>query len=93
MPSFDAAHVREQGVDLIIVPLDHSFGHKSESEQNDIIDAMQVAANSVGLAGTVIPIWRVGSRTVFIAPTNWHPFFKSISWNDVLANINKKISW
>lgn len=93
MPSFDVAHVREQGVDLIVVPLNSSFGHKPEAEQTEIIDAMQLAATAAGLAGTVVPIWTIGSRTVFIAPSNWHPFFKSISWNDVLASINKKISW
>lgn len=93
MPSFDAAHVREQGVDLIIVPLNSSFGHKPECEQAELIDAMQLAANSAGLAGTVVPMWNVGSRTAFIAPPNWHPFFRSIGWNEVLANVNKKISW
>ena len=93
MPSFNAAHVREQGVDLIIVPVSSSFGHKPESEQVEIIDAMQVAANSAGLAGTVVPVWQIGSRTVFIAPPNWHPFFKSITWAEVLASVNKTISW
>jgi hypothetical protein len=93
MPSFQAAHVHEQGVDLIIVPVGSSFGHKSESEQVENIDAMQLAATSSGLAGTVVPIWQIGSRTVFIAPPNWHPFFKSIAWAEILANVNKTISW
>ena len=93
MPSFKCAHVREQGVDLVIVPLDSSFGHKTEAEQHELIDAMQIAANSAGLAGTVVPIWTLGNRTVFIGPPNWHPFFKSITWNDVLASVNKEISW
>jgi len=68
MPSFQTAHIHEQGVDLIIVPVNASFGHKPESEQVEMIDAMQLAANSAGLAGTVVPIWQIGSRTVFIAP-------------------------
>ncbi|MCU1263346.1 MAG: hypothetical protein JWO80_6231 [Bryobacterales bacterium] len=29
MPNFDIAHVKEQGIDLIIVPLDSSFQHKT----------------------------------------------------------------
>lgn len=93
MPTFDAAHVREQGVDLIIVPLDSSFGQKPEAEQLAIIDEMQVAATSAGLAGTVVPIWSTGNRTVFIAPKNWHPFFQSITWPQVLARVNQRISW
>ena len=93
MPSFKCAHVREQGIDLIIVPVNSSFAHKSDSDQHDTIEAMQLAATSAGLAGTVVPIWNIGNRTVFIAPPNWHPFFKSIAWNDVLATVNKEISW
>jgi len=93
MPSFKCAHVREQGVDLVIVPVDSTFGHKTDADQTATIEAMQVAATSAGLAGTVVPIWHIGNRTVFIAPPNWHPFFKSVDWNDVLANANKKISW
>ncbi|QDU45219.1 hypothetical protein Mal52_37100 [Symmachiella dynata] len=93
MPSFKCAHVREQGVDLVIAPVNSSFGRKSDTDQQETIDAMQLAAKSAGLAGTVVPIWNIGNRTVFIAPPNWHPFFKSISWNDVLASVNKEISW
>jgi hypothetical protein len=93
MPSFKAAHVREQGVDLIIVPLDPSFGQLSVDEQCELIDRMQQAANSAGLAGTVVPVWRIGARTAFVAPRNWHPFFQSVTWDDVLANVNNMISW
>lgn len=93
MPSFKCAHVREQGVDLIIVPVDSSFGRKSDSDQQETIEAMQLAVSSAGLAGTVVPVWHIGTRIVFIAPPNWHPFFKSIHWNDVLASLNKEISW
>ncbi len=93
MPSFKCAHVREQGINLIIVPVNSSFGHKSDADQHETIEAMQNAATSAGLAGTVVPIWNIGNRTVFISPPNWHPFFKSINWNDVLASVNKEISW
>jgi len=40
MPQFKGAHVREQGVDLIIVPLVSSFHHKSQQEQSKIIDEL-----------------------------------------------------
>lgn len=93
MPRFKAAHIREQGIDLIIVPLNPSFLHKTETEQNDILDELQIRANSAGLAGTVVPVWTIGSRMGFIAPPNWHPFFKSISWDDVISNVNKEIYW
>lgn len=86
------AHIREQGIDLIITPLESSFGNKTNSDQNDIIESIQLCANDAGLAGTVVPVWLEGSNYSFIAPSKWHPFFKSLSWNQILSNINKELS-
>ena len=94
MPKFQVAHVKEQGVDLIIIPLDRSFNYKSEDEQRDVIDELQMRANGAGLAGTVVPVWDGGGgRMKFIAPQNWHPFFRSISLQRVAMSINREISW
>ncbi|MCA9111093.1 MAG: hypothetical protein KDA52_14170 [Planctomycetaceae bacterium] len=93
MPSFKVAHVREQGVDLIIAPVNSSFHHMSAAEQTETIDAIEAAAHSAGLKGTVVPVWQVGDRMGFIAPQPWHPFFRSISWSDVLTNVNREVSW
>jgi len=41
----------------------------------------------------MVVVWTVGNRMGFIAPRNWHPFFESISWNDVLASMNREIHW
>ncbi len=93
MPRFKVAHIREQGVDLIVVPLDQSFHYKSEAQQTEVLDELQARATAAGLAGTVVPVWTIGSRMGFIAPRNWHPFFSSISWDDVLSNVNREIYW
>ncbi len=94
MPRFKVAHVREQGVDLIIVPLDGSFGHRVETEQNAVVADLQARAGSAGLAGTVVPVWDSGGgRMSFLAPPNWHPFFKNLSLRTVAANLNKEIYW
>jgi hypothetical protein len=93
MASFDIAHLREQGQDMIIVPLDSSFGHKSSGDQQQTIAALQASARGAGLAGTVVPVWNDGlGRMVFIAPRPWHPFFQSISLNFVAGNINKRLT-
>lgn len=94
MPRFKVAHVKEQGVNLIIVPLDDSFGRKTSSNQNQVVSELQLRANSAGLAGTVVPVWDSGGgRMSFMAPTNWHAFFRGLSLHSVAANINKEISW
>ncbi|MFM0481037.1 hypothetical protein PQQ81_10965 [Paraburkholderia strydomiana] len=94
MPTFKVAHIREQGVDLIIIPLDSAFGRKMTSDQQDIIADMQVRAQAAGISGTVVPVWDAGGgRMGFIAPTNWHSFFKSLSLPLVAVNINKDLYW
>src|SRR3954471_17591007 len=57
MPRFKIAHVKEQGIDLIIIPLDPSFGRKSPQDQRSVISELQGHAIAAGLAGTVVPVW------------------------------------
>ncbi|SNB45459.1 hypothetical protein [Geobacter sp. DSM 9736] len=94
MPRFKVAHIREQGVDLVIIPLDKSFGYKTEDEKDSIVSELQIRASSAGLAGTVVPVWdNGGGRMAFIAPHNWHLFFKSLSLPFIAANINRELYW
>jgi hypothetical protein len=88
------AHIRHQGVDLIIVPLKSDFRWKSQVEQRRIVDELQDRASNARLAGTVVPVWDAGAgRMGFAAPTRWHSFFKSISLLFISRNLNKTLSW
>jgi hypothetical protein len=94
MPRYDIAHIREQGIDLIIVPLESTFGTRTASDQQAAIAELQSRARSAGLAGTVVPVWDTGGgRMAFIAPRNWHPFFRGIDLHFVAANINRQLYW
>lgn len=94
MPKFPVAHIKKDGVDLIIIPLADSFRFKNKNDQSTIIDELQVRASSAGLAGTVVPVWNNGGgRMAFSAPQNWHSFFKSIDLRFVAANINRELYW
>ena len=93
MPSLKVAHVREQGVNLIIVPLESRFGSKPTADQHAAIAEIQVAARSAGLAGTVVPVWLSGGRMSFIAPSQWHSYFGRLHWNQIQASINRTLSW
>ena len=89
---FKVAHIHEQGNDMVIIPLESSFGNQTHTGQTETIAALQACASSAGLAGTVVPVWMSGRSMNFIAPAQWHPFFRSISWNFVMANINKELT-
>lgn len=93
MAKFEVAHLREQGQDMIIVPLDRSFGFKSNTEQNQVCASIQACATAAGLQGTVVPVWDDGGgRMAFLAPRPWVPFFQGMSLADVAANINRKLT-
>lgn len=94
MPNLDIAHLRQQGQDMIIVPLDSSFGHKAQDDQQAAIGEIQRAAIGAGLRGRVVPVWdNGGGRMAFIAPQPWHPFFRSLDLSTVYANVNRELSW
>jgi len=94
MARFDVAHIRtREGVDLVIMSLERSFGNKSQSEQAQVVAGLQACASSAGLGGTVVPVWDDGfGRMMFFARENIHPFFLSIDMDYVAANINKSLS-
>jgi hypothetical protein len=76
MAEFHVAHLRQQGQNMIIIPLDREFGHKTNGEQNEIRASLQACARGAGLAGTVVPVWDAGGgRMAFLAPAPWRPFF------------------
>lgn len=93
MAKFDVAHIREQGVDLIIIPLDHQFDFKSPADKHNTIDDLQRCATAAGLAGTVVPIWQTTSGSwAFIAPRNWHSYFKTLDLAVVAMNLNRELT-
>lgn len=93
MPKFQIAHVKEQGVDLIIVLVDSSFENKSASEQRKVVVELQLRARNAGLAGRVAPVWMHGDTIMSLAPKAWHPFFQSITPEWVAVNVNRELSW
>lgn len=94
MPTLRIAHLQEQGQDLIIVPLEASFGHKTGPEQQSAIAEIQIRSRNSGLRGRVVPVWDSGGgKMAFIAPRNWHPFFCSINLTFVWRNLNRELRW
>ena len=94
MARFKVAHLRQQGQNMIVVPLDSQFGYKSSADQQEIISELQIRSRAAGMAGTVVPVWDGGGgRMSYIAPRPWHPFFSSMNLRSVHANINKELSW
>ena len=89
---YKVAHIREQGQDMIIVPVASRVQSMSSQEQNELKASLQYYARDAGLAGEVCLVWEYGNRCHFLAPKPWHPFFSNISMRFIAANINKKLT-
>jgi hypothetical protein len=93
MPTFQVAHLKRDGQDVVIVPVDRSFGKRSPSEQARIQEAFQRSAAASALPGVVVPVWEETSgKMAFRAPPPWHEFFKSIDMVYVATALNHSLS-
>lgn len=93
MPTIKLAHIREQGQNMLLFPLDRSFGQKPEHERHEVLQELEDRAHGAGLAGRGALIWETGGRTYTLGPKPWANFLKSISLRHVLASVNKSITW
>jgi hypothetical protein len=92
MERFQVAHIREQGQDLVIVVVNTSVHHKSDSEKAEILATLQRASISAGLAGTAVLAWESNGILNVYCNFAFHAFFRSITYEAVLASINKTLS-
>lgn len=90
--TYEVAHIREQGQDIIIIPVSKSVNSMSNAKQNELRDSLQYYASDAGLAGKVCLVWECGRRFNFLAPQPWRPFFSNMSMQFVAININKKLT-
>lgn len=88
------AHIGEQGLNLILVPLDALFRQRPEDDQRRIGAALQAWATTAGMDGVTVPVWDAGDgRMAFLAPVEAHPFLKAIDLAFVLDHLNAELSW
>jgi len=92
MNSLKIAHISEQGQDIIIVPLDETFGYRPLDERKATLQGIQAAAREQGIAGTVVPVWPKDNAMKFIAPKPWHPFFQKVTWDWLIGNLNRELA-
>jgi hypothetical protein len=87
MQSFDIAHIREQGVDLIVVFVDPRVGRMTDSERAEISAQLTLCSRGARLAGSVVLVWPGG----FYGNRRFHAFFESTPYEALVASINKKL--
>lgn len=93
MTTYQVVHIKQNGVDLVIVVVNSAFGTQSLQQQNEVIANLQICASNAGLLGTVVPVWDKGNdRMGFIAPPAWYAFFRDLTSQFVSQNINRSLT-
>ncbi|WP_172705021.1 hypothetical protein [Sphingomonas sp. LH128] len=93
MPKFKLAHIKEQGQNMLLFPLDASFSNNTPAQREALLQELEDRAHAAGLAGRAAVFWNTGNRTFWLGPPPWRNFLNSINMHTVLASINKSISW
>ncbi len=68
VPKFKVAHLREQGQNMLIFPLDSSVHYKSDSDKSKILEELEIRAHAAGLAGGGAIAWEHGRSLNFMGP-------------------------
>jgi hypothetical protein len=93
METFQVAHLNIQQVNVIVIFLSTVFDDKTPPEQEALHVGLQAAASSAGWAGNVVPVWKDHfGRTKFIAPRQQHPFFESVSYEELCTQVNRTLT-
>ncbi len=90
--TYQIAHIKEQNQDLIIVPISPSIDYKTQQQKDKIQQTIQTCALSAGLFGTVCLVWKSRNRFNFIAPPQWHSYFKGLNMPYVRSKLNKTLT-
>ena len=91
--TYEVAHVRAQGQDMIIVIVPPSFGTVGVAQQRQAVVRLQSRAIAAGMRGTVVAVWDAGEgRLGLQAPTRWHAFFKSVGLAHICASVNRTLT-
>lgn len=92
MARYRIAHRRVQGQDVILIPLDHRFDGLPQQQQQEFLAYMQQQCSArYNLAGRVALVWPTTNGTRSLGPEQWASFLRSLSVQDVLANVNLEI--
>jgi len=86
--TYDVAHFREHGVDIVVIFLTDSAKEKTDAEKRLLKNAFALCAKSAKLTGHVVLVWPDG----FFADQHLHAFFESVPYEMLVSNINKKLT-
>ena len=92
MPRYPVATFQDEGVDLVFIPLESSFGDQPIAVQREWIAEAQIHVASSRLIGTVVPVWDAGGHLGYLASC-WTPFKSDLTLRRIGDMVNGELFW
>jgi len=92
MPTYKVAQIHKEGRDLLVIPLEPSFDHKTHAEKQEFTAHMQECAQSAGMKGRIVPVWDgEDDQLNFFAPPYLNSLVTSITVGSVKKSLNAEL--
>jgi hypothetical protein len=89
---YKVAHIREQGKDVIIIPISNINNDLTNEKLNEIRRIFQTHAIKTKLSGDVCLVWEFNNKLCALAPPQWKTFCASLNMRIVKQYINKELT-
>ena len=94
MPHYKVAHVRDQDVEYLLLPVESSFGQKTDEEQRAFVEECQSGALASELQGAIVVVWEDDKgHTQFRSPLSFRAVCNDWTLRRVLAGLNQEIAY
>jgi hypothetical protein len=90
--TFDIAHFREQGEDLVIIVMPRGIDDFPTSDKELLFNEFKKCAKEARLSGSIAMVWNKPGTMGIYGPTRWMPFLKSINMKYVKDRVNKELT-
>src|SRR5215213_4584440 len=77
---------------LIVTIVSPAFGKLAENDQRMKMARLQICAETAGLSGTVIPVWKNEDTYEFLTPPEFAEFLTNLQWTEILGRIKGTFS-
>jgi hypothetical protein len=91
MAKYRVAQLTHEGENVILVPMDRSFGKSVQEHKEQELTKLQAAAESTGLNGIVVAIWDSAGSVGAFGPDKWKNFAESLKWTSLRTKMNRDL--
>ena len=91
MAKYRVAQLTHEGENVILVPVDRSFGKRAQEHREQELVKLRAAAASTGLNGTVVIIWDSAGSVAAFGPDKWKNFAENLRWTSLRTKMNSDL--